>query len=93
MCGCVYVFDRAAVVFPHSRLVLLKFVGRSNSGDRIPGPLGLRILAGLRLSDQILGAALVIGGRTKAFARFEDDYNRYKVFRLKIGIRAFRGLI
>jgi hypothetical protein len=34
-----------------SRLVLLKFVGRSKSGDRIPGPLGLRILAGVRLSD------------------------------------------
>lgn len=85
MCGGVRVFDRAAVVFTHSRLVLLKFV---NFGDRIPGPLGLRILAGLRLSDQILGAALVIGGRTKAFARFEDDHNRYNAFRLEIGIRA-----
>jgi len=31
--------------------VLLKFVGRSESGDRILGPLGLRILAGVRLSD------------------------------------------
>jgi hypothetical protein len=49
-------------------LVLLKFVGRSKSGDRIPGPLGLRILAGVHLSD--LGdAALVIGAHTKAFAR------------------------
>jgi hypothetical protein len=54
MCGVdVYVFDPAAVVFTRSRLVLLKFVGRSDSGDRIPGPLGLRILAGLWLSDQI----------------------------------------
>ncbi len=55
MCGVdVYVFDRAAVVFTRSRLVLLKFVGRSDSGDRIHGPLGLRILAGVWLSDQIL---------------------------------------
>lgn len=30
-----------------SCLVLLKFVGRSEVGDRIPGPLGLRITAGV----------------------------------------------
>jgi hypothetical protein len=70
MCGVdVNVFDpAAAVVFTRSRLVLLKFVGRTKSGDRIPGPLGLRILAGVHLSD-LEDAALVIGAHTKAFAR------------------------
>lgn len=67
-CVDVYVFDRAAVVFTGSRLVLLKFVGRSKSGDRIHGPLGLRILADVIRSD-LEDAALVIGGRIKAFAR------------------------
>jgi len=49
MCGvCVDVTGGGGI---RSRLVLLKFVGRSESGDRILGPLGLRILAGVRLSD------------------------------------------
>ena len=52
MCWCVCI--RPAAVFAPV-LVLLKFVGRSNSGDRIPGPLGLRILAGVAVIRSLKG--------------------------------------